>query len=119
MNFPPLHVHSHYSLLRGVDGIEPLAEAARACGMDRFALTDTNALYGFVFYRQICEEMGLTPIAGAEIVEADAPAAKPGGEGRALLLAGGRDGYRSLCRLTPARHLAPGFRAHPANRGGA
>ena len=43
--------------------------------MDRFALTDRNALYGFVFYRQICAEAGLTPIAGAEVVEAvEAPA---------------------------------------------
>src|SRR5262245_50929950 len=109
MNFTHLHVHSHYSLLRGVDGIEPLAEAARACGMDRFALTDANALYGFVFYRQICEETGLTPIAGAEIVTSGAPAAKPGGEGRALLLARGRDGYRSLCRVITARHLTPDF----------
>ena len=109
MTFTHLHVHSHYSLLRGVDSIESLAQAARDQGMDRFALTDTNALYGFVFYRQICEETGLTPIAGAEIVAPGAPAAKPGGEGRALLLARGRDGYRSLCRVITARHLEPEF----------
>ena len=47
--FAHLHVHSHYSLMRGVDTLEALAQAARERGMDRFALTDTNALYGFVF----------------------------------------------------------------------
>jgi error-prone DNA polymerase len=109
MTFTHLHVHSHYSLLRGVDTLETLAQAARERGMDRFALTDTNALYGFVFYRQICEETGLTPIAGAEIVERGAPAAAPGGRGRAVLLARGRDGYRSLCRVITARHLEPEF----------
>ncbi len=109
MTFTHLHVHSHYSLLRGTDSLESLAEAARAAGMTRFALTDTNALYGFVFYRQICDETGLTPIAGAEIVSPGAPAAKPGGQGRALLLARGRDGYRSLCRVITARHLDPAF----------
>jgi len=109
MTFTHLHVHSHYSLLRGVDSIDSLAQAARDHGMTRFALTDTNALYGFVFYRQICDEMGLTPIAGAEIVAPGAPAAKPGGEGRALLLARGQEGYRSLCRVITARHIEPAF----------
>ena len=117
--FTHLHVHSHYSLLRGIDSLESLAQAARDQGMTRFALTDTNALYGFVFYRQICEEMGLTPIAGAEIVEAGAPAAKPGGHGRALLLARGRDGYRSLCRVITARHLEPEFSLPAAIRANA
>ncbi|HET7903434.1 MAG TPA: DNA polymerase III subunit alpha, partial [Candidatus Eisenbacteria bacterium] len=109
MTFTHLHVHSHYSLLRGVDTLEALAQAARRHGMHRFALTDTNALYGFVFYRQICAEEGLVPIAGAEIVEGGAAAAAPGGRGRAVLLARGRDGYRSLCRVITARHLEPDF----------
>ena len=68
--------------MRGVDTLEALAEAARERGMDRFALTDTNALYGFVFYRQICAETGLTPIAGAEVVASG---------DRAVLLARGRE----------------------------
>ncbi|HMI32363.1 MAG TPA: DNA polymerase III subunit alpha [Candidatus Limnocylindrales bacterium] len=98
-SFAHLHVHSHYSLMRGTERIEALAQAARERGMDRFALTDTNALYGFVFYRQICEEWGITPIAGAEVVEAG------GTPARAVLLARGREGYSSLCRVITARHL--------------
>ncbi|MGE5176141.1 MAG: DNA polymerase III subunit alpha [Hyphomicrobiales bacterium] len=109
MSFVHLHVHSHYSMMRGVDSLESLAQTARERGMDRFALTDTNALYGFVFYRQICEEAGLVPIAGAEIVPPGAPAAAPGGAGRAVLLARGREGYGSLCRVITARHLEPDF----------
>ena len=66
--------------MRGVEPLEALAQAARERGMDRFALTDTNGLYGFVFYRQICAEWGLTAIAGAEIVE------------------GGRGGSRAIAR---------------------
>src|SRR5207244_893737 len=108
LSFVHLHVHSHYSLMRGVDTLEALAQAARERGMDRFALTDTNALYGFVFYRQICAETGLTPIAGAEVVEAAGANGNGNGGGnahgsgnegdtrpaRAVLLARGRDGYR-------------------------
>lgn len=110
--FVHLHVHSHYSLMRGTERLEALAEAARERGMDRFALTDTNALYGFVFYRQICEEWGLTPIAGAEVVEAEtAPCAA-----RAVLLARGREGYRSLCHVLTARHLDPAFSLERAVR---
>ena len=116
--------------MRGVDTLEALAQAARERGMDRFALTDTNALYGFVFYRQICAETGLTPIAGAEVVEAAGAKgtrnANGSGNGngsrpsRAVLLARGREGYRSLCRVLTARHLDPAFslaastRAHAA-----
>ena len=123
MSFVHLHVHSHYSLMRGVDTLEALAQAARERGMDRFALTDTNALYGFVFYRQICAETGLTPIAGAEVVESAAAngngVRNANGKGdssgigrhpaRAVLLARGREGYRSLCRVLTARHLDPAF----------
>ena len=109
--FAHLHVHSHYSLMRGADTIEALAQAARGRGMDRFALTDTNALYGFVFYRQICEERGLKPIAGAEVVSASGATPDRAGAApdRAVLLARGREGYRSLCRVLTARHLDPDF----------
>ena len=126
--FAHLHVHSHYSLMRGADSLEALAQAVREGGMDRFALTDTNALYGFVFYRQICEETGLTPIAGAEIVaEADrvaepdraARADRAAEADRAVLLARGRDGYRSLCRVITARHLDPSFALAAAVRANA
>src|SRR5678815_1418539 len=95
-SFAHLHVHSPYSMMRGVDTLETLAITARERGMDRFALTDTNALYGFVFYRQICEEWGLTPIAGAEVVEAETAGKTPS---RAVLLARGREGYGSLCHV--------------------
>ena len=112
-SFAHLHVHSHYSLMRGVDSLESLAQAARERGMDRFALTDTNALYGFVFYRQICAETGLVPIAGAEIVEREISegciAVPPRSPRRAVLLARGREGYASLCRVITARHLEPEF----------
>ena len=106
--FAHLHVHSYFSLMRGADSVESLAIAARERGMDRFALTDTNALYGFVFYRRICEEAGLRSIAGAEIVErgTNMGSAQPH---RAVLLARGRDGYASLCRVITDRHLDPSF----------
>jgi DNA polymerase III alpha subunit len=117
--FAHLHVHSHYSMMRGVDTLETLALAARDRGMDRFALTDTNALYGFVFYRQICDEAGLKAIAGAEIVESARTVRRAGAggngngraptPGRAVLLARGREGYKSLCRVITERHLDPSF----------
>ncbi len=94
--------------MRGVDTLEALAQAARERKMDRFALTDTNALYGFVFYRQICAEAGLIPIAGAEVV-ADAGEEENGARDRAVLLARGRGGYASLCHVLTARHLDPAF----------
>jgi DNA-directed DNA polymerase III PolC len=114
--FVHLHVHSHYSMMRGPEPLEALVTAAKERGMDRFALTDTNALYGFVFYRQMCAELGLVPIAGAEILESDAPHAAPRGRGRAVLLARGRAGYTSLCHVITARHLDVEFSIESAVR---
>ncbi len=111
-SFAHLHVHSHYSLMRGTERLEALADAARDRGMDRFALTDTNALYGFVFYRQICEEWGLKSIAGADVLEAEGG----GTPARGVLLARGREGYRSLCHILTARHLDPTFSLERAVR---
>src|SRR5512143_2097299 len=103
-------------MMHGPEPLEALVMAAKERGMDRFALTDTNALYGFVFYRQMCAELGLVPIAGVEILERDAPHAAAGGRGRAVLLARGRAGYASLCHVITARHLDAEFSIERAVR---
>jgi len=45
-----------------------LAEAARDRGIKKLALTDTNGLYGLVFFVQTAREMGIEPIVGSEIL---------------------------------------------------
>ena len=108
--FVHLHVHSSHSFCRGASRIEALVDAALARGMSALALTDTNGLYGLVWFLQCAVERGLRPIVGAEL--------RTEGE-RAVVLARNRDGYAALCRLISRRHLEPGFslaRALPGGR---
>ena len=97
--FVHLHVHSHFSFCRGVDGLRELCRAARARGMDSLAVTDTNGLYGLIWFLQFAREEGIRPIVGAEAVW--------GGEQAVVLVRNG-EGYAGLCRLLSNLHKAAG-----------
>ena len=100
MQFIHLNVHSHYSKGWGVASIEDLFLAARAQGMDRLALTDTNGLYGLVFFLQTAMETGIQPVVGSEITI----------DGRrAVLLVKDREGYSNLCRIISDRNCHEDF----------
>ncbi|MBE3069188.1 MAG: DNA polymerase III subunit alpha [Planctomycetes bacterium] len=106
--FVHLHVRSAHSHLYGASRLDELIEAARALGYHDLALTDRNGLYGAVAFYQKARQAGLAPIVGVEL-DGPAPAAAPGPPERAVCLARDLDGYRTLCRLTSARHLNPAF----------
>lgn len=95
-----LNVHSHYSRGWGLPTLEELCRAARAHHMKRLALTDTNGLYGAVFFIQEAREAGLEPILGCELLHAGS---------RAILLAKNLEGYENLCRLISDRHCDQEF----------
>src|SRR5881397_4125122 len=65
--FVHLHVHSNFSFCRGADRLESLVVAARKRGYDSLALTDTNGLYGLVWFLDAAKAAGLRPIVGAEV----------------------------------------------------
>ncbi len=101
--FIHLRVHSQYSLLRGTATPESLASHAVASGMSRLALTDFNALYGAVRFREACRSEGVSPIVGMTVSVLPPPGLnlKSNADlGHIVLLARNRDGYRSLCRLS-------------------
>ena len=93
-DFVHLHVHSNYSFCRGASRIESLVDAALARGMRALALTDTNGLYGLVWFLQYAAERGLRPIVGAEL--------RAGG--RARRSAGAQP--RRVCDAVPASSRA-------------
>jgi len=100
MSFIHLNVHSHYSKGWGVGTIDELCRAARDLGMKRLALTDTNGLYGLVFFVQAAKEIGLEPIVGSELVS----------DGRrAVLLVKNPHGYANLSRIISDRHCHQDF----------
>ena len=100
MSFIHLNVHSDYSKGWGLGRIEELCRAARDLGIKQLALTDTNGIYGLVFFVQIAKEMGIEPILGSELLY---------GERRAVLIVKNRQGYANLCHIISARHCHCNF----------
>jgi DNA-directed DNA polymerase III PolC len=100
MNFVHLNVHSHYSRGWGMSTIEELCRSAKDQGMDRLALTDTNALYGLISFIQTAKEVGIRPIVGSELTAE---------HHRALLLVRNREGYANLCRIISDRQCHQDF----------
>jgi DNA polymerase III subunit alpha len=108
-DFAHLHVHSHLTLLGGTASPEDLVARAAADGLPALALTDTNALYGAVSFDRACRAAGIRPLLGMTVTVAP-PAAHMGPTampGRLVLLATGREGYRSLCRLSTLVQARP------------
>jgi error-prone DNA polymerase len=97
--FVHLHAHSWFSFCRGVDSPERLCRAVKKAGMDTLAITDTNGLYGLIWFMQLAEEAGVRPIVGAETVW---------GDDRAVVLVRDRRGYAGLCRLLSDLHRKAG-----------
>jgi DNA polymerase-3 subunit alpha len=116
--FVHLHVHSHYSLLDGACGIDPLLESAKRQGMKALALTDHGNLFGAIeFYRKAIQK-GIKPILGCEAYVApgsrtqkEASGAKEAANHLTILV---RDetGYRNLMKLTTEAYLT-GFYYKP------
>jgi len=98
--FVHLHTHSYFSFCRGANSIEDLCHAVKQRGMDTLALTDTNGVYGLIWFLQIAKEVGITPIIGAEVISNGL---------RAILLVKDQAGYRNLCRIISRRHLDENF----------
>ncbi|MES2202751.1 MAG: DNA polymerase III subunit alpha [Patescibacteria group bacterium] len=94
--FVPLHVHSHYSLLKALPKIPDLVAKAKAEGCTALALTDIDNLYGAIdFYRE-CTSAGIKPIIGLDAsVE----------NGRLLLYAKNTAGYKNLLKIVTLTHI--------------
>lgn len=99
-NFSHLSAHSHYSLLDGLQQIQPLVDAAVNYGMPALALTDRNNLYGAIEFYKACEKSNLKPILGADV-----DFSIGGVEGHAIFLAGHENGYQNLLKLISEAHL--------------
>lgn len=98
--FIHLNVHSHYSKGWGVGTIEDICRTAKNQGIKKLALTDTNGLYGLIFFLQTAREMGIEPIVGSELLS----------DGRrAVLLVKSRAGYANLSRIISACHCHQDF----------
>ncbi|MEV4258965.1 PHP domain-containing protein, partial [Spirillospora sp. NPDC049652] len=132
-----LHVASAYSARYGASTPKALAGRAAELGLRTLALTDRDGLYGAVRHVRACAEAGIGAVLGADLVLRDPEppghahahahargrdrtggrggGARGSGGGRAqrvVVLAEGKAGWASLCRLVTAAHAA-GARGEP------
>ena len=128
MDFAHLHVASAYSMRYGASMPQALVECAAEHGQRALALTDRDGVYGAVRFARACAGAGISPVLGVDLAldlparrEPLPPAARPPDEGalraplrggawvdprhpRVVLLARGKRGWSSLCRLLTATH---------------
>lgn len=88
----PLHVRSHYSLLRGASSVDALVARARSLGLSALALTDFDGIYGAVPFWHAAKAAGLTPLIGADV-------------NGLTLITRSYEGWGNLCALLSRKHL--------------
>lgn len=101
--FVPLHVHSHYSLLKALPKIPDLVARAKEAGCEALALTDIDNLYGAIEFYKECKSAGIKPIIGLDATVD--PSIKLGTGGRLLLFAKNINGYKNLIKLVSLSHI--------------
>jgi len=111
-----LALRSGYSLLRGTETPERLAERAAALGYAAAGLVDRRSIAGAVRFVDAASRFGLKPLIGAEIGGGgEIDGEKEGGmTGPSLLIfPDGPDGFANLCRILTAINLATDPRSDP------
>ena len=104
--FAHLHVASSYSLRYGTATPAALAARAADLGLSALALTDRDGLYGAFKHVQACADAGIRPLLGADLGVRGGVSGGQGATSRVTLLAIGRQGWASLCRLVSAAHAS-------------
>ena len=70
MGFTHLHVHSEFSLLDGLAGVDELLSTAKGMGMDSLAITDHGNMFGVIDFYEAAKKKGIKPIIGCEVYTA-------------------------------------------------
>ncbi|MBV9095643.1 MAG: error-prone DNA polymerase [Streptosporangiaceae bacterium] len=116
-----LHCHSAFSFLDGAATPDELVAEAARLGLEALAITDHDGIYGMPQFARAAAKLRdyglrLGTVFGAELSLGLGPgqAGVPDPEGRHLLvLARDPEGYRRLCAVISAAHLAGGQKGRP------
>lgn len=103
-NFVHLHLHTEYSLLDGVQKIQPLLQRISDNKMPACALTDHGVMYGAYEFWSNCKMLGIKPILGCEVYVAtrtrfDKEAGVDNKRSHLTLLAKNEKGYHNLIKM--------------------
>lgn len=100
----PLHVHSHFSLMRGLDRPEILCQKAKQYGYTHLAITDTNGFYGLIEFLTAAKEEEIIPIVGCEFRLPQKDQTGLDHEIQFVALAKSREGYQGMCEFLTHAH---------------
>lgn len=67
MQYTELHLHTHYSLLDGLNTPEEYLKRGKELGMTHMAITDHGVLSGHREFQKYAKEAGIIPILGCEM----------------------------------------------------
>ncbi|MFL2661725.1 MAG: DNA polymerase III subunit alpha [Alphaproteobacteria bacterium] len=99
--FVHLRNYTQYSLSKGALRIEDLVKFCVREKMPATAISDYNNLFGSLEFCLICEEFGIQPIIGTNLVVKD----NKFGSGNVLLLCKNENGYKNLVKLVSTSYL--------------
>lgn len=103
MNYIPLHVHSHFSLLDGLSKPEKIAERCKEIGATACAITDHGNIAGSVKFYTEMKKAGIKPILGCELYVCEKDPSIQDKENKALshlvVLCKNYDGWSDLINI--------------------
>lgn len=113
-SFVPLHCHSYFSVLDGLDSPESIANTAKRLGQEAVALTDHGTCAGLIKFQKACKTAGVKPILGTEAYVVEDPSVQQKGEDirHVTLWAKDVEGYRNMIALSSLSHTN-GFYGKP------
>jgi DNA polymerase-3 subunit alpha len=109
-DFVHLHVHTHHSLLDGLQKVPQVVEKAKLKGMEAVAITDHGSLSGSIEFYKAAQAAGIKPIIGMEAYVAnrkhtDRDPQLDRGRYHLIILAMNNIGYQNLMRLSSIANL--------------
>jgi len=103
MNYIPLHVHSHFSLLDGLSTLKRITERITDIDSEGCALTDHGNIAGAIQFLFKMKEAGKKPVLGCELYICDDHATNQTPENRSLthlpVLAKNDRGWKQLLKI--------------------
>lgn len=109
--FTHLHVHTEYSMLDGLGGVQQYVDETVRHKQSALAITDHGVLCGLPEFYHACRKAGIEPILGSEFYFVEDAAERPAnkkGETKerhhVVILARGHTGYQVLSELSSATH---------------